>query len=84
MLEILIVEDEAPIRDLLSMNLTRAGYHCTAAADGRQAAILLETHTYDLALLDIMLPEVNGYELLRLYPSNGNSRDLSDCEDGGG
>lgn len=64
MLEILIVEDEAPIRDLLSMNLTRAGYHCTAAADGRQAAILLETHTYDLALLDIMLPEVNGYELL--------------------
>ena len=64
MLEILIVEDEAPIRDLLSMNLTRAGYHCTAAADGRQAAILLETHTYDLILLDIMLPEVNGYELL--------------------
>ena len=43
MLEILIVEDEAPIRDLLAMNLTRAGYHCTAAADGRQAAILLET-----------------------------------------
>lgn len=64
MLEVLIVEDEAPIRDLLSMNLTRAGYHCTTAADGLEAATLLESHTYDLALLDIMLPKVNGYELL--------------------
>ncbi len=64
MLEILIVEDEKAIRELLVMNLTRAGYHCTEAADGMTAANLLERHTYDLALLDIMLPKINGYELL--------------------
>jgi len=64
MLELLIVEDEKPIRELLVMNLTKAGYHCTEAADGLDAADLLEQRTYDLALLDIMLPRVNGYELL--------------------
>ena len=64
MLEVLIVEDEKPIRELLVMSLTKAGYDCTEAADGLAAANLLENHTYDLALLDIMLPKVNGYELL--------------------
>ena len=64
MLEILIVEDEQPIRELLTMSLTKAGYHCTEAADGAAAASLLEKNTYDLALLDIMMPKINGYELL--------------------
>ena len=64
MAHILVVEDEKPIRELLRMNLLDAGYECTCAADGREAASLLEEHTYDLALLDIMLPYVNGYELL--------------------
>lgn len=64
MAHILVVEDEKPIRELLRMNLLDAGYECTCAADGREAAALLEEHTYDLALLDIMLPYVNGYELL--------------------
>lgn len=64
MAHILVVEDEKPIRELLRMNLLEAGYECTCAADGLAAAALLEDHTYDLALLDIMLPGVNGYELL--------------------
>ncbi len=64
MAHILVVEDEKPIRELLRMNLTEAGYTCTCAADGLEAAALLEDHTYDLALFDIMLPGVNGYELL--------------------
>ena len=64
MLKILIVEDERPISDLIRMNLTRAGYACTTAYDGKAAADLLEDHTYDLILLDIMLPEINGYELM--------------------
>ena len=64
MTEILIVEDERSINDLIAMNLTRAGYHCTQALDGISAADLLEQHTFDLALLDIMVPGADGYELL--------------------
>ena len=65
MLKILIVEDEKPINDLIEMNLTEAGYACTCAYDGIQAADILEAgERSDLVLLDIMLPGANGYELL--------------------
>lgn len=62
--KILIVEDEKLISDLISMSLTDAGYCCTCAGDGEIGADLLERETYDLILLDIMLPKVNGYELI--------------------
>ncbi len=61
---ILIVEDEKKISDLIKINLTDAGYRCTCAYDGLQAADRLENETFDLILLDIMLPKVNGYELM--------------------
>lgn len=61
---ILIAEDEAPIANLLQTALTGAGYRCTWAADGARAADLLEAAPFDLALLDIMLPQADGYELL--------------------
>lgn len=64
MIKILIVEDEAPISNLIRINLTQAGYDCTCADNGLDAANLLEKNTYDLVLLDIMLPQVDGYELL--------------------
>lgn len=65
MIKLLIVEDEKPISDLMVMNLTRAGYKCTALYNGRDAADLLEENqSFDLILLDIMLPEINGYELM--------------------
>ncbi len=64
MVKILIVEDEKAISDLIYMNLSDAGYQCTCAFDGLTASDLLEENTYDLVLLDIMLPEVDGYELL--------------------
>lgn len=64
LIKILIVEDEKPIADLIQMNLEGAGYFCDCAYDGMEAANILELRNYDLALLDIMLPEVNGYELL--------------------
>ena len=64
MTEVLIVEDEHLIARLIEMSLTRAGYSCTVAGNGRTAADLIEAHDYDLALLDIMLPGLDGYELL--------------------
>lgn len=64
MLKILIAEDEEPIANLIRMNLMRAGYQCTWAADGEKAADLMMNDSFDLVLLDIMLPEINGYELM--------------------
>ena len=64
MIKIFIVEDEKPISNLLKMSLTKAGYSCTCAYDGIEAADILENERFDLVLLDIMLPGVDGYELM--------------------
>ncbi len=64
LIKILVVEDEKAINDLIEMNLTEAGYECTCCYDGMEAANILETERFDLILLDIMLPEVSGYELM--------------------
>lgn len=69
MRRILIVEDEKAIANLVRTVLTDAGYQCTWASDGLQAADLLENHSFDLALLDIMLPGADGYELLEYCKS---------------
>lgn len=64
MLKILIAEDEEPIANLIRINLTKAGYKCTWAPDGRKAADHMMNEPFDLVLLDIMIPEINGYELM--------------------
>lgn len=64
MLKILVAEDEEPIANLIRMNLTRAGYQCVCALDGETAADLMQNDRFDLVLLDIMLPGINGYELM--------------------
>lgn len=64
MLKILVAEDEEPISNLIRMNLTRAGYACVCAGNGVQAADLMMSEHFDLVLLDIMLPGINGYELM--------------------
>ena len=64
MFRILIAEDEEPIANLIRMNLTKAGYLCTWAPDGKSAADLMEREKFDLALLDIMLPGEDGLEIL--------------------
>lgn len=64
MIHILIVEDERPISNLIRMSLARAGYGCTCVYDGAAAADLLETQRFDLILLDVMLPEIDGFSLM--------------------
>lgn len=68
---ILIAEDERPIADLIELTLTGAGYACEQANDGEKAADLIAEHDYELAVLDIMLPGIDGYELLRYLRSTG-------------
>lgn len=64
MINILIVEDEQAIANLIYAALSDEGYRCACAFDGKQGADLIEKESYDLILLDIMLPEIDGYELL--------------------
>lgn len=61
---ILIVEDDPAISRLIESNLLVAGYEPVCAMDGRQALDAISTHHFDLALCDIMLPELDGFELL--------------------
>ena len=71
MIRVLIVEDEKPISDLIKLSLTKAGYSCTCAYDGTTAANILEEEHFDLALLDVMLPEVSGFELMEYIQPTG-------------
>lgn len=69
MIKILIVEDEEAIANLIRMNLKNAGYECHVAASGTEGADRLQENLYDLFLFDIMLPGIDGYELLEYAKS---------------
>ena len=63
--KILIVEDDAGISDFVNAELTHEGYSTCTAFDGRQALDIFEKESPDLILLDVMLPELSGLEVLR-------------------
>ena len=65
MIHILIVEDEIPISELLETALSQSGYHCTCVYDGIEAANIIDKQAFDLILLDIMLPGVDGFDLMQ-------------------
>lgn len=71
MTEILVVEDDEAIANLICVNLSAEGYRCTCARDGMEGADCIERKSFDLVLLDIMLPEVDGYELLEYIKPTG-------------
>ncbi|HEY2549733.1 MAG TPA: response regulator transcription factor [Streptosporangiaceae bacterium] len=62
----LVVEDDPNIVDLIRSNLAVRGYDTVVSADGARALNLLETEAPDIVLLDLMLPEIDGFELCRL------------------
>jgi Response regulators consisting of a CheY-like receiver domain and a winged-helix DNA-binding domain len=63
MMRILLVEDEAHIRDAVKLNLEMEGYEVVPTGNGRKAIELFESQHFDLLLLDVMLPEVDGFEI---------------------
>ncbi len=69
---ILVADDEAEIRELLRLYLEKDGYQVLEAADGRSALSLLEKEEIDMALLDIMMPEADGYHVLKKLRENSN------------
>jgi len=74
---LLVVDDIEDNRFALSRRLARHGYlNVTTAADGRQALELLKSRPFDLVLLDIMMPNVNGYEVLAEMKANDSLRHI--------
>jgi two-component system, OmpR family, response regulator len=65
MFHILIVEDDKNLRRLMDAVLTQNGYHVTCAADGQEALDLLESVFVDLIISDVMMPNMDGYSLVR-------------------
>ena len=68
---ILIVDDEPAIAMLIRRILTDTSYLCEAVTDSRVAADLLEKNRYDLVLLDVMMPHIDGYDLLAYLRPTG-------------
>ena len=66
MKQILIVEDDSFLNKMLAYNLTADGYEVTSALNARTAEVALQTREFHLVLLDINLPDGNGYDLCRL------------------
>lgn len=70
MSRILIVEDEQPIAELIAMNLGLVGHQTSHACDGAAALDLLQEQSFDLILLDVMLPGQDGFELVGRFHSH--------------
>lgn len=69
---ILVADDEKEIRDLLRLYLEKDGYQVLEAEDGLAAVSLLEQEEIDMALLDIMMPKLDGYKVLKQIRENSN------------
>jgi CheY-like chemotaxis protein len=62
---ILVVDDDADLREFLRLMLTSIGFEVTSAANGQEALDLMEDHCPDLILLDMKMPVMNGWEFCR-------------------
>src|SRR5262245_54489218 len=74
--QLLIVEDEANIRDLVCMHLSSEGYACASTANGRDALDMLRSRPFDLVVLDLMLPGINGLTICRTIRSGHVNREV--------
>jgi DNA-binding response OmpR family regulator len=72
MSKVLVVDDDAHIRELVGIFLEREGLHVFEAANGREALTKLETVRADLVILDVMMPEMDGWELCRRLRQSGD------------
>ena len=73
---VLIVEDEEAIRDLVGFHLDLTGYECTSVADGREALQMAVQHPFDVIVLDLGLPGLDGMMLCRRIRQEGVNRDV--------
>ncbi|HEY3105871.1 MAG TPA: response regulator, partial [Gaiellaceae bacterium] len=62
---VLLVEDDPSIREIATLGLSQAGFRVTTAADGREGLLHFRQSPFDLVILDVMLPTLDGYEVCR-------------------
>lgn len=74
--KILAVDDEPHIRRLVQVNLERHGYEVVTAADGKDALEKVASEKPDLVVLDVMMPYMDGFEVLQALRKNPETRDL--------
>ena len=65
---LLVVDDDAPVRDLLVRQLEQHGYATRQASSGIEALELIEQHQFDVVLLDVGMPSMNGYQGTPAHP----------------
>ena len=73
---ILVVDDNEMNRDMLSRRLKRQDYEVIVAEDGEQALSMVREHPFDLVLLDIMMPNISGYEVLERLKQDDETRHI--------
>lgn len=74
--KVLLVEDEDSIRDLYNRQLTKSGFIVTSVNNGEAALTSLQSEIFDILLLDIMLPGMNGLEVLREFKTNSPNSNM--------
>ena len=74
--QILVIEDEPDIQELLEYNLKRAGYTVLLASDGQSGLSLAQKHIPDLILLDLMLPEIDGFSICKTLREQAKTRHI--------
>ncbi len=73
---ILVVDDEANIRDLLTQEFTEAGYQVRTAVNGREAVRSVRAERPDLIVLDVMMPEMNGFDVAAVLKNDPATMDI--------
>ena len=73
---VLVVEDDKDIQDLLVYNLTKSGFTVMAVTNGEDALLTIKTKHFDLILLDVMLPGLDGFEICRRLKYDPRSRSI--------
>jgi signal transduction histidine kinase/CheY-like chemotaxis protein len=73
---VLVVDDDSNIRSLLQQELTEAGYRVRLAADGRKALALIREETPGLVILDVMMPEMNGFDVAAVLKNDPVTMDI--------
>ncbi len=75
-LRVLVVEDDKLLRDILAMRLSKEKFHITYAIDGESALTQIKEHKPDIILLDIILPGINGFEVLKKIKEDEATKDI--------
>lgn len=82
--KILLIDDEEIVRETLTDFLTSAGHNVEQATDGKKALKLLENTSYDLIIMDVFMPEVDGIELIQILAKRSDQPPIITISGGGG